>query len=462
MRGIGIDFGTSNSVAAWFDGSEIHIVEIEPSAATVPTAAHFNRHFQTLTGTFAVGRYVEENTGRRVELVAKSIGVAATSVEQSQGGEDRAIIYGPIEDHGLPGRLFLGLKRLLGDDRIDRISVFEKQFRLVALITPILTSIKQAVDFLLVEPHKPICFGRPVEFEGRGNNRNEMAMKGLQESCHYSGLNDIQFYREPVAASLSFIHSNKIVKDCTILTVDFGGGTLDLSLIHRSKTGFEVLGTEGLTLGGDLIDQQIYKALVFPALGKGVQWSRKVDGRQVDTPFPFAEYEHALLNWSITHTLNQNKYLATVSKYIGDNGAEKEKIARLRDVILHNESYRIFQAIKKAKAELSTLEETVLEIPEINLSIPLSREFLADTISEMIQDLNNSLSHLLEKSGLAANDVDYVVRTGGSSKLVAVVSLLEGLFPGKVVAHNSFTSVASGLAIASYYGFSSEEERREI
>jgi len=51
------------------------------------------------------------------------------------------------------------------------------------------------------------------------------------------------------------------------------------------------------------------------------------------------------------------------------------------------------------------------------------------------------------------NRIDLVVRTGGSSQIVAVRQVLEGLFPDKVTEHDPFTSVAGGLAIADYHGY---------
>jgi hypothetical chaperone protein len=51
------------------------------------------------------------------------------------------------------------------------------------------------------------------------------------------------------------------------------------------------------------------------------------------------------------------------------------------------------------------------------------------------------------------NAIDLVVRTGGSSQIVAVRQLLERLFPGKVTEHDPFTSVAGGLAIANYHEY---------
>ena len=92
------------------------------SSPILPTAIHLDRQYTALTGQAAIDRYVEENRGRRVELVAEVIGESASSVGGNNTGEDisrletqRHTVYGPLYDRTLPGRLFLGLKRLLGD-----------------------------------------------------------------------------------------------------------------------------------------------------------------------------------------------------------------------------------------------------------------------------------------------------------------------------------------------------------
>ncbi len=110
-------------------------------------------NFVALTGSAAIERYVEENRGRRVELVAEVIGESASSVSGNNTGEDisrletqRHTLYGPLYDRTLPGRLFLGLKRLLGDPELERLSVFERHYRIVALLTPILTHIREALE----------------------------------------------------------------------------------------------------------------------------------------------------------------------------------------------------------------------------------------------------------------------------------------------------------------------------
>jgi hypothetical chaperone protein len=452
MKGIGIDFGTSNSAVAVFDGTKVQMIEVEPGTQTVPTAIHLDRDFQALTGSLAIQTYVDENSSRRIEMTAKVIAEVEAEFSEdpdSEGGNQK--IYGAAEDHDLPGRLFLGIKRLLGKESIRRLMVFDRPYRLVALITPILLSLRRAINTAAGPIAKGIYMGRPVEFEGSDTGKNALATDRIQEGSTYAQLGDVTFYPEPVAACLSFVQENNIDDGSTVLTVDFGGGTLDLCLVNYQNNDYQVLGTEGVPLGGDYIDQLIFKKLVFPELGKGTQWSRRVDGMLVTTPFPFDLYEKALLNWTITHTLNQNQYTAIIGEYLAQEDTEKEKLQRLQDVIHHNYSYSIFQHVKAAKIALSDAESTILEIPELNLSIPLSRVQLNEIILEVMLALQLCIDKLLEKTETDASNIDYVVRTGGSSRIAAVLELLEEEFPNKVVQHNTFTSVASGLAIASYH-----------
>ena len=56
-----------------------------------------------------------------------------------------------------------------------------------------------------------------------------------------------------------------------------------------------------------------------------------------------------------------------------------------------------------------------------------------------------------------SDDIDLVLRTGGSSLIPAVKEILDNQFRGKVVEHDPFTSVAAGLAIANYYQLAESE-----
>jgi hypothetical chaperone protein len=460
MIGVGVDFGTSNSTVAWFDGHQLRFVAIETNSPILPTAVHLSKEYEGTTGAAAIERYVQENTARLVHLVPEILGQAASSIGDSspehEMGElttSRNVLFGPLIDHGLPGRLFLGLKRLLGNPAIERIFVFNRPYRLVALLTPVLLRLHDAVEKELRAPVSQAHIGRPVNFEGSDASRNSLAVSRLREACAHAGFRTIEFYPEPVAATLSFLWQRRVTGNGTVLTVDFGGGTLDLSVIRYSGARFEVLSTAGADLGGDRIDQLIFRRLLFPLLGEGETWSRQIDGRTVETLFPFNDYEEGILNWAITHTLNQNRYKTRLTELISVGNAASIKFQRLKDLINYNYSYSVFSAIKRAKAELSTQESSSIEIPELNLSVTFTRAQLNEILAPMMARLRELIHQVIGRAHVPLNSIDLVVRTGGSSQIVAVRQLLEGLFPDKVTEHDPFTSVAGGLAIADYHGY---------
>src|SRR5271156_825799 len=228
----------------------------------LPTAVHLSKEYEGTTGAAAIERYVQENAARLVHLVPEILGQAAGSIEDNRPEHEMAdlttsrnVVFGPLIDHGLPGRLFLGLKRLLGNSAIERIFVFNRPYRLVALLTPVLLRLHEAVEKELRAPVSQAHIGRPVNFEGAEPSRNALAVSRLREACAHAGFGTIEFYPEPVAATLSFLWQRRGNGNGTVLTGGFCGGTLDLSVIRYSEAKFEVLSTAGADLGGDRNDQ---------------------------------------------------------------------------------------------------------------------------------------------------------------------------------------------------------------
>lgn len=459
MIGVGVDFGTSNSTVAWFDGERLHCVRVERDSPILPSAVHISREFAGTTGSEAIDTYVRENAARRVHWVPEILGQAGGTIEDRTDDShmavlqtERDLVFGPPEDPGLPGRLFLGLKRLLGNPSLERLTVFRRPYRLVALLTPILFRLRERLERDLGTPVGPAHVGRPVDFEGVDPRRNALALRRLEQSCTLAGLRRVEFYPEPLAATLSYLWQQASTAGETVLTVDFGGGTLDLSVVRRAGDDFTVLATGGTDLGGDRIDRMIFRRILFPLLGDGESWSRRVEGRTVESRFPFGEYEEGILNWAITHTLNQNRYMTRLTEAAAGSGPSAVKFSRLKDLINYNYSYQVFSAIKKAKAELSVAESAVIDIPELNVAVPLTRAGFDLMLADVLAQLEALVGSVLAQAGLEPADIDVVVRTGGSSLIVAVRRTLERLFPGKVTEHDPFTGVAAGLAIASYRG----------
>lgn len=469
--GVGIDFGTSNSAAAVFDGEQVRLVQLESGQDIMPSATYIDQGLQSKTGQAAIDQYINDNTGRKVELTPEVVGEVSQFVEGGGGEEgpgevetSTQKIYGaPVTDGGLQGRLFRGTKRLLGDEHVRRLMVFDHPFRLVALITPLLLRMQKAIT----QAHGAFDtahIGHPVNFEGRETHRNKLALTRLGEAYRYAGVASQNFYPEPIAAAASYLHAHPQVAGEHLLTVDFGGGTLDLCVLRRKRTasgdgfdiGFEVVATHGVGLGGDHIDQLLFRQLLFPLLGKGEIWRRRGIDREIETRFPFEDFEDLLVNWAITYTLNQNKYTTPVMECIAQGGPGKRKFERLREVIKHNLSYLLFARIKEFKAQLSQVEENAsarLDIPEIDVDVTLTRGEFEQLIHGPLAQIAQVLDETIIKANLEAGDIDIVLRTGGSSLIPAVKGLLEERFPGRVSEHDPFTSVATGLAVANFYGW---------
>ncbi|MEM7216732.1 MAG: Hsp70 family protein [Pseudomonadota bacterium] len=453
--GIGVDFGTTNSAAAVFDGERLRFARLEQAVDIMPSALYLDRDLQRLTGQDAIDRYVADNTGRTVELVPEVIGESTLLVGgHGAGGPPPETlttkIYGqPTADSGLQGRLFRGTKRLLGDPNVRRLMVFDAPFRLVALVTPILVHIRRQLQALDASVARALI-GHPVNFEGRDQHKNQLAMTRLSEAYKYAGFTTREFYPEPTAAAVSFLHAHASVDGEHLLTLDFGGGTLDFCVLRRAGSEFSVVTTYGVPLGGDHIDQRLFRALLFPLLGKGERYVRRGFDRQIDTPFPFEDYEDLLVNWAVSYTLNQNRFTTPVLECLEQDGPARIKFRRLSELIQQNLSYVVFQTIKDFKARLSHAEEAVLDIPELDIEVRMTRNEFEALIKDQLDTVEQAVDETLRRAGLPASAIDIVLGTGGSSLIPAVRNILTERFGARVREHDPFTSVAAGLAIADY------------
>ena len=217
--GIGIDFGTTNSTAAVFDGEKLVLVALESNNPIMPSATYIDRDLQTMTGQNAIDRYIHDNTGRTVELIPEVVGEISQFVEAGDSEQPAPMatttqkIYGAaIVDSGLQGRLFRGTKRLLGDSHVRRLMVFDHPFRLVALITPILLHIRNRLT-AQIGPVDYGHIGHPVNFEGREKLRNQTARTRLGEAYKHAGIKTQHFYPEPIAAAVSYLGANPTVAE---------------------------------------------------------------------------------------------------------------------------------------------------------------------------------------------------------------------------------------------------------
>ena len=97
----------------------------------------------------------------------------------------------------------------------------------------------------------------------------------------------------------------------------------------------------------------------------------------------------------------------------------------------------------------------VVDISELDIEIEVSRDQFEELISDLLDQFERAVDRVLQLAGLQAQDIGLVIRTGGSSLIPAIKRILDRKFPGKVIEHDPFTSVAAGLAIADYHGLGS-------
>jgi hypothetical chaperone protein len=467
MLGVGIDFGTSNSSVALFDGHELRYVSVDDASElsqVMPTALYLDRSRSGTIGQAAIDAYLRENTGRLIELRKEEVGTIEITVA---GGEN---IRGAWADGGaitdtfavhaftdvdLPGRLFRSLKRWLGNSRVQRVRVFDGQYRIVALITPILEYLRERAEIDTGEGPIRVYVGRPVVFQGRDPDTNPTALRRLREACEYAQLREATLYPEPVAAALSYLRSREQRAGETLLSFDFGGGTLDLCALRTAEQGFQILATHGIPLGGDVIDAQIYREKVFPELGDGVDIEAGYIGGPARVPFPFDRFAEPLLNWQLAHELNTSENRELIARGAREPGEAGKKLKRLYELVRTNQSYRVLRAVERAKVELSDCDATRIRVAELDLDVPFARRDFETLLEPFLREIRQAVWDALRAASLRDEQVDAVVCTGGSSRIPAVRRALDELLPGRVVEHDTFTSIAAGLAIASHAAYES-------
>ena len=154
MLGIGIDYGTSNCAVAFYDGETVRYATLEAGHASpevMPSALYLERQGGFEVGRAAIDAYVSDNAGRTIRLSPERVGEISVTVAGTDGtaGHDDGAITDHFEVHAFtdqetPGRLFRGVKRWLGNSSTDRVRVFDSRYRIVALVTPVLSRLAEA------------------------------------------------------------------------------------------------------------------------------------------------------------------------------------------------------------------------------------------------------------------------------------------------------------------------------
>lgn len=430
----GLDFGTSNTSLAIWDGSRSTVLPIDPLAGTaMPTVLYVRRDGSTSVGRPAIENYLEDNRTRGpIKREFKSLGVRLASSNPFQKSVEAHI----LTDVSSPGRLFQALKSFLGDELDVRTNVFGEARGLEELIAFVLVQVRDRARELVGEAPDEITIGRPVEYIG-GPAAEARAMERMRKAADLAGFARVRFVYEPVGAA----HSADVAQGLS-LVFDFGGGTLDLAVVRRDGTGLDVLATSGAGIGGDRCTERLIDEAVAPHLGSTAEWGPK----RLRLP---AFIVNALHDWHALSALNEKPLLEALDELV-KQGAPKRELAALRSAIELQLGYEIFMTADGAKCALSSQPSAILSYHHASVDIDarVTRGRFERLIAALLDDTDALLDEVLRRADVAASEIHEVVTTGGSSAIPAFRMLLARRFAdARVRDAAAFTSVAAGLAM---------------
>jgi molecular chaperone DnaK len=227
---------------------------------------------------------------------------------------------------------------------------------------------------------------------------NDAQRKATKEAGTIAGLNVLRIINEPTASALAYGLDSK--GDEKVLVYDLGGGTFDVTVLEISEGTFEVLSTDGNAfLGGDDFDNKIVDFLA--------------------TEF---KSDHGI-----------------------DLKADKMALQRLKD------------AAENAKKELSSAEETEINLPFItadatgpkHLVVKLTRAKFEGMIDDLVKETISHIKTAMKDAGLSKNEINEIIMVGGSTRLPIAQKMVSDEFGGKTLNKgvNPDEVVAAGAAI---------------
>ncbi len=442
---VGLDFGTTNSSAAIYDGTNVTLLPLDPtnsSPTVMRTTLFITRDGVPFIGREAIDRYTEGNVGREIEYQWRYVGEAEVTL--ADVGTVTQSLYAVV-DANTPGRLFQSIKTHLRDSSFIGTDVFGTRYTIETLIAVVLKMILARIEQATGEPVTSMVIGRPVHY-AEDPRLDTIAIDRMIAACREADLPPFTFLPEPTAAATAYAATAE--RKQNVLVFDFGGGTLDVTIMEVDGRGrFDVLATDGVPIGGDLIDRRLTMGKVLPHFGAGAT----LGPRRLALPAILLEQ---LAEWQSVVELTQPKFLGIIEEAIltGDKPME---LKQLRTLVKQNYGLPLYEEVERAKVRLSQTKQTTIamHVPGISFDEPTERWDFERLIGPDVRAVAACVDRAVVTSGLTHEQIDVVLRTGGSSRIPAFVKMLTERFGAeKLQEMDVFTGVASGLAIAAYNG----------
>lgn len=368
---IGIDLGTTNSAVAFMELGNPKIIENAEGVRTTPSVVAISKTGERLVGLLARRQGVT-NPKNTVFGIKRFIGHVFDdpAVQKDKSAVPFEIMKGPTG----------GVEMKLAD----------KNYRPEEISAMILQKLKADAEAKLGEKVTEAIITVPAYF-------NDAQRQATKDAGKIAGLDVKRIINEPTAAALAYGFNKK--KNEKIAVYDFGGGTLDISILEVGDDVVEVKSTDGDShLGGKDIDQKI-------------------------------------INW-------------LADEYKKESGIDVRGDALALQ--------RLDEAAEKAKIELSTSMETEINIPFItsdasgpkHLLIKMSRAKLEELTREFIDRSIEIVKRAVEASPFKVTEIDEVILVGGQTRMPAIEAAVKNYFgkePNKSI--NPDEVVALGAAV---------------
>jgi molecular chaperone DnaK len=395
-KAIGIDLGTTNSVAAF----KLAEVEVVTANDNTPPDRKLTRSVVAYDqGQFSVGDQAYNRLRADAENVVVSIkrlmgrGFGDTAV-QKQKLEIGYKIAQPTQGTDNSIAILLGNQEFQPED--ISAEILKKVVQNTQLYRQGIGKTDEVIDQAVITI--------PAYF-------NDKQRHATRAAARKAGIIPVELLPEPTAAAISYGFSPDSEDVKTILVYDFGGGTFDASVITAAGTSFIELGKAGdLWLGGDDIDSRIIKF--------------------------------------VKEQVAQQEDISDIESLI----AKMPHYQRVR----FNADLKI--AVERAKVELSNSTEALISpatqlLDELGIAIPIEVEITREQFEQLITDLvDNSIEicrQALQYADYHLDMVDVVLLVGGSSQIPLVQRQVQQTFGiKKVVVHpRPMYAVAEGAAI---------------
>src|SRR6266436_3755465 len=227
QRIVGIDLGTTNSLAAFMQGDVPVVIPGDDGLNLVPSVVALDENDQIIVGN-AARKYLIETPERAVYSIKRLMGRGVEDIR-----EELKLFPFRLADDIQPGEVL-------------RIQLGAKTFTPPEISAFILRQLKQNAERHFGAPVSKAVITVPAYF-------NDAQRQATKDAGRIAGLEVLRLVHEPTAAALAYGLDKK--KNGIVAVYDFGGGTFYISILKLHDGIFEVIATNGDThLGGDDID----------------------------------------------------------------------------------------------------------------------------------------------------------------------------------------------------------------